>query len=130
MIKKIITISAVLSLTACASLQSTLEKGTESLNKAVHNIGKPNTTPTTSTTPTVTPSTSASVQTNLGTVESANVFYGKIMQVKKKSDGVSLVVQLENGAVLSLPSAADSGFKVNQKVKVLQEGKQVSIQAI
>ncbi|WP_423198001.1 hypothetical protein [Cupriavidus sp. H19C3] len=127
MIKKIITISAVLSLTACASVQSTLEKGTESLNKAVHNIGKPNTTPTTST---VTPSTSASVQTNLGTVESANVFYGKILQVKKKPDGVSLVVQLENGAVFSLPSAADSGFKVNQKVKVLQQGKQVSIQAI
>ena len=124
MIKKIITISAVLSLTACASLQSTLEKGTESLNKAVHNIGKPNTTQT------ITPPTSASVQTNLGTVESANVFYGKILQVKKKPDGVSLVVQLDNGAVFSLPSAADSGFKVNQKVKVLQQGRSVSIQAI
>lgn len=128
MIKKIITLATVLSLTACASVQSTLEKGTESLNKAVHNLGKPNTTQTTSAS--ISPSTSATVQSNVGVVESTNVFYGKILQVKKKADGVSLVVQLDNGAVFSLPSAADSGFKVNQKVKVLQSGKQVSLQAI
>lgn len=128
MIKKIITLATVLSLTACATVQSTLEKGTDSLNKAVHNLGKSNTTPT----PTISTSTStsATVQSNVGVIESTNVFYGKILQVKKKADGVSLVVQLDNGAVFSLPSAADSGFKVNQKVKVLQSGKQVSIQAI
>ena len=130
MIKKIITLATVLSLTACASVQSTLEKGTDSLNKAVHNLGKPNTTQTTSTSTSISPSTSATVQSNVGVVESTNVFYGKILQVKKKADGVSLVVQLDNGAVFSLPSAADSGFKVNQKVKVIQSGKNVSLQAI
>ena len=130
MIKKIITLATVLSLTACATVQSTLEKGTDSLNKAVHNLGKPSTTQTPTISTSTSSSTSATVQSNVGVIESTNVFYGKILQVKKKADGVSLVVQLDNGAVFSLPSAADSGFKVNQKVKVLQSGKQVSIQAI
>ncbi|WP_374553311.1 hypothetical protein [Aquitalea pelogenes] len=116
MIRKIILLSTVLSLTACASVQSTLEKVPGSFTKAVQNITKPN-TPT---------ATAPAVQG-----EAQNVMYGKVLALKKKSpDAVSLVIQLTNGATFSLPAGADAGFKVGQKVKIVQVGHDVSVEAI
>ncbi|MBY0292219.1 MAG: hypothetical protein K2W92_02890 [Alphaproteobacteria bacterium] len=116
--KKTITLSILLlSLTGCASVQTTTDKLSTSFGKAIQNVVNPNQPATSSVAPAV-------------QAEPINVMYGKILALKKKPDGVSLVVQLANGATFSLPASADKGFKVNQNVKINQQGKNVSIEAI
>jgi len=120
--KKLIMLSLVLSLTACASVQTTTDKLSSSFNKVIENMGKPAVAKTPAGVTPIAPAVQS---------EPTNVMYGKILAVKKNSsDSVTLVVQLANGATFSLPAGADAGFKKGQNVKLNQQGKQISVEAL
>lgn len=118
--RNIIILSAVLSLAGCATVQDTAEKMKVSLNKTVEQIKKPATQE-------IKPEPKPLI-----VQEPVNVMYGKILAVKKKKgdSNVVLVIQLSNGATFSLPPGPDTGFKVNQKIKISQKGKEVSVESM
>ena len=115
MIKRIMTIGVVLSLTACASVQSGLQQGSDAVKNGFQKLSQP----------------TAQQQSTVTAQQPDQILDGKVLAVRNKAtDGsdCTLIVQLNDGTTFPLQIGKDVGYKVNQNVKLYRFGKRISVQ--